>query len=89
MTELELRRLGEMVGARRLRVFAKPRAVNELLDQAERNGVQRLDAAGRSMGQIDNAQVSTADTIDKIVSSALTWGVERRGYPISANGGLA
>jgi hypothetical protein len=78
-----------MVGMWRLLVFEKPRAANELLDHAQRKGVQRLNAAGRSTGQIDNAQPSTADRISKTLSSAVTCGVERRGNPISANGCLA
>jgi hypothetical protein len=65
------------------------RAANELLDHAQRTGVHRLNAAGRSTVQIDNAQLSTADWISKTVSSVLTCGVERGGDPISANGRLA
>jgi hypothetical protein len=87
--KLELRTLADMVGTWRLLVFETPRAASELLDHAQRKVVQRLNAAGRSTGQIDNAQLSTADRISKTLSSALTCGDERRGHPISANGCLA
>jgi integrase len=69
-----------------LRAFEKPRAVNELLSKAQREGVPRLDAHGRATGEIDFARLPTADRIRKILSSALTWGVESRGDLISANG---
>jgi integrase len=69
-----------------LRVFEKPRAVNELLSKARREGVARLDAGGRPTGEIDTARAPTLDRIRKILSSALTWGVEYRGDLITANG---
>ncbi|WP_028057927.1 site-specific integrase [Candidatus Solirubrobacter pratensis] len=69
-----------------LRAFEKPRAVNELLRHAQLRGVARLDAAGRSTGDIDTARPPTADRVRKILSSALTWGVEHRGDLIAANG---
>ena len=53
-----------------LRAFEKPRTVNEFLQRAEREG----------------ARPPTRDRVRKILSSALTWGVEHRGELISANG---
>src|SRR4051812_20048647 len=69
-----------------LRLFEKPRAVNELLARAQRQGVERLAANGRPTGGVARASPSTADRIRKILSSALTWGVESCGDLISANG---
>jgi integrase len=75
-----------IAGAWPLRAFEKPRAVNELLNQAQRHGVARLDSTGSPTGDVDLARAPTADRIRKILSSALTWGVEHRGDLIAANG---
>ena len=62
-----------IAGSWPLRAFEKPRAVNELLRQAQVQGVERLDASGRPTGQVDTAHRPTVDPIRKILSSALTW----------------
>ena len=59
-----------IAGSWPLRAFEKPRAVNELLQRAEREG----------------ARAPTRDRVRRILSSALTWGVEHRGDLISTNG---
>jgi integrase len=53
-----------------LRAFEKPGSVNQLL----------------VTGTVDRAGPPTLDRIRKILSSALTWGVEHRGDLIGANG---
>jgi hypothetical protein len=63
-----------IAGSWPLRAFEKPRAVNELLRQAQVQGVERLDASGRPTGQVDTAHRPTVDPIRKILSSALIRG---------------
>lgn len=69
-----------------LRAFEKPGPVNRLLGHAQREGVPRLAPDGAVTMKIDRAGPPTVDRIRKILSSALTWGVEHRGDLISANG---
>jgi len=64
------KRIRPIAGSWPLRAFEKPRAVNELLQRAEREG----------------ARGPTRDRVRKILSSALTWGVEHRGELVRANG---
>jgi integrase len=69
-----------------LRAFEKPASVNQLLGRAQREGVPRFPSNGLVTGKVDGAGPPTLDRIRKILSSALTWGVEHRGDLISANG---
>jgi len=69
-----------------LRAFEKPGPVNQLLSRAERQGVPRFAPEGVLTGKVDRARPPTLDRIRKILSSALTWGVEHRGDLISSNG---
>ena len=75
-----------IAGSWPLRAFEKPRAVNELLRRAERDGVPRLGPNVSATATLDYAGEPTRDRIRKILSSALTWGVEHRGELIGANG---
>lgn len=75
-----------IAGSWPLRAFEKPSAVNELLSQARQRGVARLGPDGKPTRTIDRAGGPTRDRIRKILSSALTWGVEHRGDLITANG---
>jgi integrase len=75
-----------IAGSWPLRAFERPRTVNELLTRAQRDGVERLGPHGEPSGIIDRARAPTLDRLRKILSSALTWGVEQRGDLVSANG---
>ena len=69
-----------------LRAFEKAGPVNQLLSQAQREGVPRFAPDGALTARLDYAGEPTVDRIRKILSSALTWGVEHRGDLVSANG---
>jgi hypothetical protein len=80
-----------IAGSWPLRAFEKPRAVNELLRQAQVQGVERLDASGRPTGQVDTAHRPTVDPIRKILSSALIRGDRLRptGQRVVSGGGAS
>lgn len=75
-----------IAGTWSLRAFEKPGPVNQLLSHAQRDGVPRFAPGGAVTAKLDRAGPPTVDRIRKILSSALTWGVEHRGDLISANG---